>query len=362
VSLFRKLRYINSNFISVQMQSIPVIIVNWNGFDDTVECIDSILNQSFQEFTIYLTDNASDNDEFEKLSSKYNNNPKIVLQKNDDNLGFTIAHNSLFEQLKNSNAEYIALINNDAVADKHWLGNALKKASEVKAQIVACKMINYLNRGIIDSAGLFLLSTGEILPFHNGENCTSVPDKNNTISACGGACIYQLSMLKEIGFFDQYFSTGYEDAELGLRAFLAGKRIVYAPDSIVFHKISQSVSKIIDKKKIQKIQEDINYTYLKLMPAGAIAINALINIPRIIIILLIHLITLRFKFIKCYLLANIKTIHDRKLIRAKRSEFKKLRKLNTWDVLKAQHFSLAYDLKRFYRYIMNGRKNQFEKY
>jgi GT2 family glycosyltransferase len=344
------------------LTNLPVIILNWNGINDTVECIDSVLNQSFHDFVIYLVDNGSDNNEFEKLSDKYKKNPKIIFIKNETNIGFTLAHNQMFDLLKELGAEYVAMINNDAVADKNWIENALKTAEDENAQMVACKMVSYFDREKIDSAGLFLLSSGEILPAQNGEKANLKPLKTNPIAASGGACLYQLSMLDQIGSYDPYFSTGYEDAELGLRAFLAGKKIIYAADSIVYHKISRSVSKIIDQKRIRKIQEDINYTYFKLMPAGAIALNALINIPRIIIILLIHLITLRFKFLKCRLMAITSTICELKQIGIQRAEFKKMRKLNSWDILKTQQFSIAYDLKRFYSFIIKGRRNQFEKY
>jgi GT2 family glycosyltransferase len=344
------------------LNKIPVIILNWNGIDDTIECVDSVLKQNFQDFTIFLIDNGSENDEFEKLSAKYGYDPRIVIQKNETNLGFTLGHNQLFEILKGSDAEYIALINNDAVADSYWLHKALNTAISEKADMVACKMLNYHDPNLIDNTGLFLLSSGEILPINNGNKINAQANRIKPVAACGGACLYRLKMLNEIGFFDPYFSTGYEDAELGLRVFLAGKKIVYDSDSIVYHKMSRSVSKIIDQKRIQKIQEDINYTYFKLMPFGAIAINALINIPRIIIIMILHLITFRIKFLKCRIMAIVRSIHDLKLIGKKRSEFRKMRKLNTCDILKAQQFSFIYDLKRFYYYVLNGRKNQFEKY
>jgi GT2 family glycosyltransferase len=345
------------------MKPIPVIILNWNGFDDTVECVDSVLNQSFSDFVIYLTDNGSDNNEFEKLHAKYSDNPKVILLKNEINLGFTLAHNQLFEILKSSGAEHVALINNDAVADLYWLENAIKTAITEKADMVACKMVNYYDRSLIDSNGLFLLSSGEILPIDNGKKSKSVSDIKKPIAVSGGACLYRLQMLNEIGSFDPYFSTGYEDAELGLRAFIVGKKIIANSNSIVYHKVSQSVSKIIDQKRIQKIQEDINYTYYKLMPDGVIIFNVLFNIPRIVFILIIHLITFRFKFIVCFVKATKRTfLTDWNQIRNERIKFLKLRKRSTFEILRAQRFWLFFDLKRFYTYIITGQKNQFEKY
>ena len=344
------------------MEKIPVIVINWNGFDDTVECIESLLVQSFKNFIIYLIDNDSRHDEFEKLQAKYGNNQHIVLMKNSTNLGFTIAHNQLFEILMKSDAEYVALINNDAVADSNWLEQLYSKAELEKADMVASMMINYQNHTLTDSAGLFLLSSGEILPIGHDAQIDSLPKKLRAISACGGACLYRLSMLKNIGIFDPYFSTGYEDAELGLRAFIAGKKIVLAENAIVFHKMSRSVTKIFNRDKAQKIQEDINYTCLKLMPTGVIVINSIFNIPRWIIIMLIHLITLRFRFVAIQLGALKRTMGDLKTIILKRKEFSKQRKTSTLEILKAQTFFLSHDLKRFIHLIVKHQKNQFEKY
>jgi GT2 family glycosyltransferase len=344
------------------LEKTPVIILNWNGIDDTIECVESVLKQSFQDFVIYLVDNCSENQEFERLYEKYHDNSQIELLKNEINLGFTLANNQIFEKLKVSGTEFIALINNDAVADSSWLEKALKTAKEQKAQIVACKMINYFDREKPDSEGLILLSSGEILPSCHYFNVNSTSKPVNIIAASGGACLYQIEMLNQIGFFDPYFSTGYEDAELGLRAFMSGYKIAYEAKSIVYHKISRSVLKIIDQKRVQKIQEDINYTYFKLMPTTVILINAMINIPRKIIIVLIHLFLFRFKFIKCQLLAIVRTFHDRNIILSERAKFRKIRKLNSCEIMKAQHFSLVYDFKRFNRYVIGGRKNQFEKY
>lgn len=344
------------------MEKIPVIVLNWNGFNDTVECIDSLLKQSWQDFIIYLVDNCSSNHEFEKLQEKYKTDNKIVFQKNETNLGFTIAHNQLFDQLKNSDAPYIALINNDAVADINWLENAILTGEKEKADIVSCLMINYNNRKKTDSAGLFMLSSGEILPVGHDTEIGELPDNINVISASGGACLYRISMLNEIGTFDSYFSTGYEDAELGLRAFLSGKKIVLASNARVFHKMSQSVSKIFNRRKSQKIQEDINYTYLKLMPPGVIVFNAIFNIPRWVVVILVHFFTFRFRFILIQIGALIRTCKEIKLIFKKRKEFRKHRKQGTIMMLKAQTFFLSYDMKRFIQFIVKRRHNQFENY
>jgi GT2 family glycosyltransferase len=344
------------------LNDIAVIVLNWNGYNDTIECVESLLEQSLQDFTLFLIDNYSENNEFEKLKLRYNNDNRIILRKNNDNLGFTLAHNKIFQELQEKKFNYAVLLNNDAVADPNWLYNLVTTAKKEKADMVGCLMLKYDNHNKIDNRGLFLLSSGEILPLGHNSDIDSLPKKIKIIAPSGGACLYSISMLNEIKLFDPYFSTGYEDAELGLRAFLAGKKISFAPNAIVYHKMSQSVAKVFNRRKAQKIQEDINYTYIKLMPATVIFINALTNIPRWIIIMLVHVFTLRFRFVAVQMGALLKSVNELGLILSKRKEFKKIRKRNTLSILKTQTFFLCYDLKRFKTLILSNQKNQFEKY
>jgi len=345
------------------LKKIPVIILNWNGFDDTVECVESLLRQSFQEFTIYLIDNNSDNEEFEKLNQKYALDPRIVLKKNEINLGFTLAHNQVFEELINRDFEFIALLNNDAVADDHWLENMYLSANESNADITASLMLNYFDHSLVDSAGLFLLSSGEILPFGHGLRQEKLSLKTEKIvAACGGACLYRTQLLREIGIFDTYFSTGYEDAEFGLRATIAGKKVTVASNALVYHKISRSVSKVYNQQKARKIQEDINYTYLKTMPLLFLIINSLINLIRWFFIILLHILTLRFKYVGTQCQAMTTTLTQWNDIVRQRKKIAQLRKISSWQVLERQTFVLSLDIKRFSNYILKNRPNQFEKY
>jgi len=345
------------------LTEIPVIIINWNGLEDTIESVESLINQSYKDIEIHIADNNSREEEFKKLSARYDSNPKVILYKNKENLGFTLAHNVLFEKLLKEDYEYIALLNNDAVADKSWIENMLHSAEKENADIVACKMLNYYDREIIDSQGLYLLSSGEILPVGNGESVETFRNQGAIIGASGGACLLKTEMLKETGIFDSYFSTGYEDAELGLRAFINGKKIIFSEDAIVYHKISKSVSKVSNEKKIQKIYEDKNYTYLKLIPAGVLVLNLIPNILRFILIILIHLLNLRFRFLKNYLVAHYHTFtNDMGKILKARSEMRGKRKINSSTIIKNQRFVFYHDILRFYKFILKGENNKLEKY
>jgi GT2 family glycosyltransferase len=93
--------------------TFPIIIVNWKGLHDTIECVNSLLLYSESDFRIYLIDNFSNDGSIEALQNLFGNHPKITLVQNSSNLGFTGAHIEILHQLLDQNYPYVALLNND---------------------------------------------------------------------------------------------------------------------------------------------------------------------------------------------------------------------------------------------------------
>lgn len=110
------------------MMKLLISILNRNWLNDTIQCIDSILESDFSDYKIYILDNWSKNNEYEKLKGKYWNNKKIIINKSDTNLWFTWWNNFNIEQiLKEGNRpDYILLLNNDCVVEKDFLSKFIQ--------------------------------------------------------------------------------------------------------------------------------------------------------------------------------------------------------------------------------------------
>jgi len=256
---------------------IQIAIINWNGINDTTECIDSLLRMDNKVlFEAYILDNGSDNNEYEKLKVKYSKNPYIKILHSQNNLGFTHGNLLLYEKIKTTkeSSPYIALLNNDTIVTENWLSSLYEFAEKGKWDIVSSKMIKYYDRLKIDNLGHDMLRSGEIIPMNHNEALNSTPraisKKSNiqNFGACGGAAFYRISMLDKIGFFDPHFETGYEDAELGFRAFVSGYTLGISTESIVYHKGGVSIKKIFDTDYAIRVQRDILYTINKLYPTA----------------------------------------------------------------------------------------------
>lgn len=213
---------------------VSIIIVNWNGIEDTIQCIDSIKNIKYKKNEIIVVDNGSEKDSVKKLKSL--NNIKLVLL--DHNTGFTGGH---LAGLKAARGEYIALLNNDLVVDRNWLNELLDTSIRLNADIVGGKSYKWNDNqpafnknNDYSSFQEVNLITGHTFTMNIGEQETLV----NSIS--GSNLLVSRKVIDEIGYLEDYFFAYYEETDLIARAKRHGFNTAFSPRAIVWHKSGES--------------------------------------------------------------------------------------------------------------------------
>ena len=243
---------------------INVIIVNWNGKKFLPECLESLRQQAYRRFSIILVDNGSNDGSIDFVIRNYPEVKTIALPKN---VGFSVANNIA---IKTVLTEYVALLNNDAVAHPLWLQSlmgALESCPE--AGFAASKMLYYDNPEIIDRAGDSYTRAGAGLLRGRAEPASSYNKQEWIFGACAAAALYRTRMLRDIGLFDEDFFLLYEDVDLSFRAQLRGYKCLYVPEAIVHHKASSSI--IYDSPtSVYYGHRNLEWVYIKNMPAGLI--------------------------------------------------------------------------------------------
>lgn len=216
------------------MPKAAIIIPNWNGKDRLKQCLGAVKSQSFKDFETIVVDNGSTDGSVEFLK----NHSWVKVVALDKNYGFAGGVNA---GIKTAQAEYVALLNNDAIPAADWLEKlvaSLESHPEVGA--VTSKILNSRKgrKGLIDSTGDYQSIWG--LPFPRGRDEKDegqYDDKLEVFGVSGGASLYRYSMLKKIGLFDERFFAYFEDVDLSFRAQLAGYKNRYCPEAVVFHEI-----------------------------------------------------------------------------------------------------------------------------
>lgn len=220
---------------------VAIIVVNWNGLEDLPSCLSSLQLQT-QSAEIIVVDNGSVDGSVEFLTDKF---PEITLLPQSKNYGFTGGVNIGMQYALDNNFDYVALFNNDAIADKNWLKHlATTLEKNPKLGISTCKLTT-IDKSHIDSTGDIYTSWGLPYPRGRGEPYNTKYDNSVEIfGASGGASVYRASMLRQIGLMDDHYFAYYEDVDISFRAQLAGWKVRFVPQAIAFHKIGGTSSKI----------------------------------------------------------------------------------------------------------------------
>lgn len=252
-----------------------MVVVNWNRRDLLKQCLQSLkLQQVNQPFEVVVVDNGSDDGSQEMVLSEWQHNPvvQVVLLRNSENRGFCAANNQGFAA---SDTEFVALLNNDAEAEPGWLA-ALACAFEGRPDVgmAASKILVYEDPRRIDKVGHLIYPDGQNRGRGTGELDQGQYDRvEEVLWPDGCAAMYRRSMLDQIGGFDEDFFAYADDAELGLRARIAGWKCLYIPQAVVRHHRGATLG-LLSSRRLELIERNRVLLAVKLFPWSLLCLNA----------------------------------------------------------------------------------------
>ena len=250
------------------MNRVAVVVLNYKGIEDTIECIASLSKQSYGNFTIVAVENGSNDSstqEFETLKGRYKE--RLVTLFNNKNLGFTGGVNTGIRWALEHDYDYVALFNNDATADKDWLKNLVTSAQKTGAGMTTCLLL--LSDGkTIDSTGDWYSKWGLPFPRNRNDTTANAPKAGPVFGATGGATLFAAPMLRQIGLFDEDLFAYYEDADISFRAQLGGWKVYYEPTAIAYHKLSQTSKRMKSGFTIYHTFKNLPIVFIKNVPLG----------------------------------------------------------------------------------------------
>jgi GT2 family glycosyltransferase len=165
---------------------------------------------------------------------------RVRVISNEQNAGFGAAINQAFRQ---SDAPFLAVLNDDAAAHPGWL-EAVVNAAGSRSEVGMCaSQVRLAGKQLLDSAGMLLCPDGSSKQCRHLEPIESCATPHPALLPSGSAALYRRAMLDEIGLFDESFFLYCEDTDLGLRARWAGWECLYVPEAVVEHRYSHSAGK-----------------------------------------------------------------------------------------------------------------------
>ena len=254
--------------VSVAEILVSVIVVNWNRRDMLHACLASLLRQTFPHFEVIVVDNGSGDDSVAMVKQEF---PAVRLIQNTENRGFCGGNN---QGIAAAQGGLIALLNNDAEAGPDWL-SALEKAfgADPRVGMAASKILVHGDSRRIDKAGHLIYPDGQNRGRGSGEiDCGQYDVQSETLWPDGCAAMYRKAMLQRIGGFDEDFFAYGDDAELGLRARIAGWRCVYVPGAVVRHHGASTLG-LQSLRRLELIERNRLLLAVKLFPLSLLLLN-----------------------------------------------------------------------------------------
>jgi GT2 family glycosyltransferase len=224
--------------VNKSINSVAVIVPNYNSEGLINKSIQSLLLQSY-ECTIVIVDNASK----DIYDDSFTRNERVKIMHNKKNLGFAGGVNTGIRWALEQKFQYIALFNDDAIADKEWLSSLVKVLDSNDDVSISTGLLLH-NDGTIDSTSEVYSSWGMSFPRDRNKLSSKAPGSGYTFGATGGATLYRSSLFNEIGLFDETFFAYFEDIDMSFRAQLAGSKVYYTKEAIAYHEQGVTSKKI----------------------------------------------------------------------------------------------------------------------
>lgn len=212
---------------------LAVILINYNNEDDTVACLDTLADQTLDDFLTVVVDNGSEPGSFEAVRDSHD---FPVYLENDENRGFTGGNNTGIEYALDEGAEWILLLNNDTELDPEFLDSLLAAARNLPedAGIAGPKIHTYETHDIWSAGGYVDRWTGSTGSLH--DRVDTIDETTEVPLTAGAAFLVREEVFRDIGLLDDDFFIYYEETEFCARARDAGWRVMYVPVEGIYHK------------------------------------------------------------------------------------------------------------------------------
>jgi hypothetical protein len=231
---------------------VVIVLLNWNGYQDTLECIESLKKITYSNYKVVVVDNASSGDDIARLNEQIG----LTILANNKNLGFPGGCNVGMQYAMGYGADYIVLLNNDTIVAPDFLAELVKTAeSDKNIGIVGSTTYYYYQQNKIQYNG------GKInwwLGINNSYLCNEIdnrqyfkPIERDYVPAT--SCLIKREVIEKVGYLDESYFFAIEEFDYCTRVKRAGYKVVYQPFSMIWHKWNASGKKVSKYPETEKL-------------------------------------------------------------------------------------------------------------
>lgn len=220
--------------MGAEKQRVLVVVINWNDIYSTINCLDSLYKSTYSDFDVVVIDNGSEQDPGEILKTSF---PEITYIRNDENKGFTGANNQGMELAIQKDAEFVWLVNNDAIVEPDALIHLVEcmQANDQLGLVSPILLDPYDNNCNYYGSSLDPLSL-KISDVKSLADFLEIFDSPKNLTCLWGtALLIRIIAIKKIGMFDERFFAYFEDTDFSLRMQEGGWKNQICGGARIFH-------------------------------------------------------------------------------------------------------------------------------
>ena len=220
---------------------IKILILNWNGARIISRCIDSVKNINYQNYSIDIIDNGSEDESCEIIRNSY---PDITLHTIKKNIGYAKGYNFIFKKLQTVDSiDYYLILNNDTVVNSNLLNALYVNSLKYGPDNIYGPKIKYFNKDLLwFSGGYYNKYLGFTKHIGNRKFEDNIFYKTNKTNYISGCCMFiKKDLIDNLEGFAETYHMYYEDVDLCYRAYNMDVDSYVIDETMIFHDVSYSL-------------------------------------------------------------------------------------------------------------------------
>jgi len=219
----------SSEAVSNQIPTVFCVVLNWNGWRDTIPCLQSLIEQDYPALQVLVVDNASTDDSVHRIREAA---PAIELLQSDANRGFASGCNLGVRHALERGADFVWLLNNDTIVSPDTLTKLVAAAVDPQTGMVGTVLRYAHNPEEVQAWGGG--SVSRCMGYSTHYLGPTSLDSNSFLTFA--SVLLRRALMETVGLLDEGFFMYFEDSDMCFRARAAGWQLAVASDTAVLHK------------------------------------------------------------------------------------------------------------------------------
>jgi GT2 family glycosyltransferase len=214
---------------------VLVIILNWNGTEDTLRCLESLRQVEYDNFDVLVIDNGSVPGSTDPIKRDF---PEVSLIRNEQNLGFSGGNNVGLQYARDTGPKYVLILNNDTTIDPHFVTELVKVAeTDPRIAVVGGKVIQFEKPDRLWAVyGAVNFCQQLVKVWGYNKPITRFASQKDVDFVVGCGMMFSMKAVADVGEFDELFFAYHDEVDWCKRARDKGYRAVYVPGALMWHK------------------------------------------------------------------------------------------------------------------------------